>query len=130
VLAPTGVRVRAQVTVLRDGRTQEIDTGQLVVGDVMLFATGDILAADGMLFQGDEIRRAPPKPSECLRSRLGASHVQACDYAAARASTRLDRSGQKNALPTSEGVARRWQSSSFQPAGMVTEGRQFGAARP
>lgn len=43
---------------LRDGRTQEIDTGQLVVGDVLLFNTGDILPADGMLFQGDEIRHA------------------------------------------------------------------------
>lgn len=47
-----------QVTVLRDGRTQEIDTGQLVVGDVLLFDTGDILPADGMLFQGNEIRCA------------------------------------------------------------------------
>ncbi len=47
-----------QVTVLRDGRTQEIDTGRLVVGDVLLFATGDILPADGMLFQGNEIRHA------------------------------------------------------------------------
>ncbi|KAK9845411.1 hypothetical protein WJX81_005835 [Elliptochloris bilobata] len=46
----------ANVTVLRDGRTQEIDTGKLVVGDVMLFDTGDILPADGMLFQGNEIR--------------------------------------------------------------------------
>ena len=43
---------------LRDGRTQEIDTGQLVVGDVLLFDTGDILPADGMLFQGNEIRHA------------------------------------------------------------------------
>lgn len=30
-----------------------------MVGDVLLFDTGDILPADGMLFQGSEIRHAP-----------------------------------------------------------------------
>ena len=62
--APTRGALRgSQVTVLRDGHTQEIDTGQLVVGDVLLFDTGDILPADGMLFKGNEIRHAQFLPS-------------------------------------------------------------------
>ena len=51
---PDGVAV--QVTVLRDGRTQEISTFDLLVGDVLLVDTGDILAADGMLAQGNDLR--------------------------------------------------------------------------
>ena len=45
-----------QVTVLRDGRTQEISTFDLLVGDVLLVDTGDILAADGLLAQGNDLR--------------------------------------------------------------------------
>ncbi len=130
-------RARAQVTVLRDGRTQEIDTGQLVVGDVMLFATGDILAADGILFQGDEIRRAPPRPRECVRSQSGASHVQtwryrqACPHAATCAFTRPDlkrtdslRCQQVQQVPGSGSRA------AFSLPGAVAAGQQLSADCP
>ena len=46
-----------QVTVLRNGQTEEISTADLLVGDVMLLDTGDILAADGLLFEGNDIRQ-------------------------------------------------------------------------
>ena len=49
---------RAQVTVVRDGQRREVGSGELLVGDIMLLATGDILPADGMLFEGVDIRRA------------------------------------------------------------------------
>ena len=45
-----------QVRVIRGGREVGISTYDLLVGDVLLVATGDILAADGLLFQGNEIR--------------------------------------------------------------------------
>ncbi len=48
-----------QVTVLRNGQTEEISTADLLVGDVLLMDTGDILAADGLLFEGNDIRRVP-----------------------------------------------------------------------
>lgn len=47
-----------QVTVVRNGEAQEINTSEAVVGDVMLLNTGDILPADGLLFEGNDIRRA------------------------------------------------------------------------
>ncbi len=47
-----------QVTVLRNGENEEISTADLLVGDVMLLDTGDILAADGLLFKGNDIRQA------------------------------------------------------------------------
>ena len=47
-----------QVTVVRNGQTEEISTADLLVGDVMLMDTGDILPADGLLFQGNDIRQA------------------------------------------------------------------------
>ena len=45
-----------KVTVLRNGRQKEISTTDLVVGDVLMFGYGDILAVDGVLVQGDNIR--------------------------------------------------------------------------
>ena len=48
---------------VRDGQRREVGSGELLVGDVMLLATGDILPADGMLFEGVDIRRAQ-LPSE------------------------------------------------------------------
>ena len=45
------------MTVVRNGRTEEISTAELLVGDVMLMDTGDILPADGILFQGNDIRQ-------------------------------------------------------------------------
>ena len=47
-----------QVTVVRNGQTEEISTAELLVGDVMLMDTGDILPADGLLFQGNGVRSA------------------------------------------------------------------------
>ena len=46
-----------QMTVVRDGEAQEISTSEAVVGDVMLITTGDILPTDGLLFEGNDIRR-------------------------------------------------------------------------
>ena len=41
---------------IRNGQEVGISTYDLLVGDVLLVATGDILAADGLLFQGNELR--------------------------------------------------------------------------
>ncbi len=46
----------SQVRVVRNGQEVGISTYDLLVGDVLLVATGDILAADGLLFQGNELR--------------------------------------------------------------------------
>lgn len=48
-----------QVRVLRDGAQKEISTFDLLVGDVVVVETGDILAADGLLYQGTDIRFGP-----------------------------------------------------------------------
>lgn len=52
-----------QVTVVRNGEAQEINTSEAVVGDVMLLTTGDILPTDGLLFEGSDIRRVRPVTS-------------------------------------------------------------------
>jgi len=49
----------SQVRVIRNGQEVGISTYDLLVGDVLLVATGDILAADGLLFQGNELRCLP-----------------------------------------------------------------------
>ena len=41
---------------LRDGEVQDISIFDLLVGDVMLFETGDILPADAIIFTGHGIR--------------------------------------------------------------------------
>ncbi len=63
--------------VVRNGREVGISTYDLLVGDVLLVATGDILAADGLLFQGNELRCRPFTRAEVLH---GAS-----DYEVAQA---------------------------------------------
>lgn len=45
-----------QVTVLRDGEVKDISIFDLLVGDVMLFETGDIVSADGVIITGNTIR--------------------------------------------------------------------------
>ena len=45
-----------QVTVLRDGEVKDISIFDLLVGDVMLFETGDIIPADGVIITGNTIR--------------------------------------------------------------------------
>jgi len=45
-----------QVTVLRDGEVKDISVFDLLVGDVMLFETGDILPADAIIISGNTIR--------------------------------------------------------------------------
>lgn len=45
-----------QVTVLRDGGVKDISIFDLLVGDVMLFETGDIVPADGVTITGNTIR--------------------------------------------------------------------------
>ncbi len=45
-----------QVTVLRDAEVQDISMFDLLVGDVMLFETGDIMPADAVIITGNTIR--------------------------------------------------------------------------
>ena len=47
---------------MRDGATQQISVYDLLVGDVMLVETGDILAADGVLFKGNNVRQVQFAP--------------------------------------------------------------------
>ena len=56
-----------QVTVMRDGATQQISVYDLLVGDVMLVETGDILAADGVLFKGNDVRQVQSAPVICTK---------------------------------------------------------------
>lgn len=51
-----------QVRVVRDGAEQSISTYSIMVGDVVLVETGDILAADGIIFQGNDIRQVSLQP--------------------------------------------------------------------
>lgn len=44
---------------MRDGRPAEISSYDLLVGDVLIIDTGDILAADGILFAATDMRQAP-----------------------------------------------------------------------
>ena len=45
-----------QVRVIRGGVEQEVSTFDIVVGDVVVLEGGDILQADGVLIQGDDIK--------------------------------------------------------------------------
>lgn len=58
--------MNVQVTVLRDGKTGEISSAHLVVGDLLLFHTGDILPVDGILIRGTDIKCAPRLVSPLL----------------------------------------------------------------
>lgn len=51
--------VRAQVRVVRGGKERSISTYDLLVGDVLLVDTGDILPADGLLFESSNLRCPP-----------------------------------------------------------------------
>jgi Ca2+-transporting ATPase len=44
------------VRVIRNGREAGISTYDLLVGDVLVLATGDILPADGLLLKGSDLR--------------------------------------------------------------------------
>ena len=45
-----------QVTVMRDAEVQDISIFDLLVGDVMLFETGNILPADAVIITGNTVR--------------------------------------------------------------------------
>lgn len=45
-----------QVTVIRNGKSQEIELAELLVGDVLCYGAGDILAADGIIFQASDVK--------------------------------------------------------------------------
>ena len=47
------------MTVLRDGRGTRISTYDLLVGDILQVGTGDILAADGLFFEANDVRSEP-----------------------------------------------------------------------
>lgn len=51
---------------VRNGQNQEINTSAIVVGDVMLLEMGDILPADGLLFEGNDIRWAAVYSNLCI----------------------------------------------------------------
>ena len=51
-----GWAVTAQVRVVRGGKERSISTYDLLVGDVLLIDTGDILPADGLLFESSNLR--------------------------------------------------------------------------
>lgn len=55
-LLPTRVSIAAQATVVREGTVQDISIFDLVVGDIMVLETGDILPADAILITGTNIR--------------------------------------------------------------------------
>ena len=44
------------MTVIRDGKKQEISNFDLLVGDILLFGYGDILPVDGVLISGNQLR--------------------------------------------------------------------------
>lgn len=63
-----------QVTVFRDAEVQDISIFDLLVGDVMLFETGDILPADAVIITGNTIRSAVWASSMlCLSHFIGSS---------------------------------------------------------
>lgn len=45
--------------VVRGGKERSISTYDLLVGDVLLVDTGDILPADGLLFESSNLRCPP-----------------------------------------------------------------------
>ena len=45
-----------QVTVVRHGKSREIDVRDLLVGDVLCFGAGDILPADGLIFSASDVK--------------------------------------------------------------------------
>ncbi|MFU2163969.1 cation-translocating P-type ATPase [Streptococcus pluranimalium] len=47
--------VNTQVTVLRDGNETEIESSELVPGDIMILHTGDAIAADGRLIESNNL---------------------------------------------------------------------------
>ena len=55
-LQPCPNSVAAQVTVVRSGRSQEIEQSELLVGDLLVFGAGDILAADGLVCQASDVK--------------------------------------------------------------------------
>lgn len=68
--------VYMQVTVLRDGEVKDISIFDLLVGDVMLFETGDIVPADGVIITGNTIRSKSMHCSHQMSVHLIASCVQ------------------------------------------------------
>ena len=73
--------VCSQVTVLRDGEVKDISIFDLLVGDVMLFETGDILAADAVIITGNNIRSTPPFPVAWIHVCCKNSLCCTCDTA-------------------------------------------------
>ncbi|MBO1925079.1 cation-transporting P-type ATPase [Thiomicrorhabdus sp. 6S3-12] len=47
--------VRSEATVLRDGKTVNIDATQVVPGDILILSEGDKVAADAILFEANDL---------------------------------------------------------------------------
>lgn len=60
-----------QVRVVRDRSQQQVNSTELVVGDVMVVEAGDVLTADGLLFRGDDIRYLEDKGEGFLKVAIG-----------------------------------------------------------
>lgn len=68
----------AQVRVVRGGKERSISTYDLLVGDVLLIDTGDILPADGLLFESSNLRCGPQgagRHAGCCRLAQGAERA-------------------------------------------------------
>ncbi len=63
----------AQVRVVRDGQEARISIYDLLVGDVVLVETGDIIPADGVLLEGADIKwvHAASRVRLCYGAMLG-----------------------------------------------------------
>ena len=57
-----------QVRVVRGGMERTISTYDLLVGDVLVVDTGDILPADGLLFESSNLRCAQTHEKRCCAS--------------------------------------------------------------
>ena len=44
------------MTVIRNGKSQEVELQELLVGDVLCYGAGDILPADGIIFQASDVK--------------------------------------------------------------------------
>ena len=67
--------------VVRGGKERTISTYDLLVGDVLLIDTGDILPADGLLFESSNLRCGPGRLASLREPRLGSPSGHTSDVA-------------------------------------------------
>ncbi len=47
---------KKKAIVVRDGKTQELDATEVVVGDVLVIKYGDVVCADGIFLEGNKLK--------------------------------------------------------------------------